>query len=120
MCALKITTYNLGSNKLSIGSHRLTRILEPKGVVFSTDLAGQLERRGGSWYAMYEFDRDDGRLIQARSGRWMLQELEASFCTLRPESVVVLSLTDRVHESAAAELGQHQELIRNRDIFDQC
>ena len=103
---------------MSIWSPRLTRTLEPKGVVFSTDLAGQLERRG-SWYAMYELDRDDGTLIQARSGRWMLQELEASFCTLRPESVVVLSLTGRVHESAAAELGQHQELIRNRDILDQ-
>ena len=91
----------------------MTRTLEPKGVVFSTDVAGQLERRG-SWYAMYEFNRDDGTLIQARSGRWMLQELEAAFCTLQPESVVVLSLTDRIHKSAVAELSQHQDLVMNR------
>ena len=54
-------------------------------------------------------------LIQARSGRWMLQELEASFCTLQSESVVVLSVTDRIHQSAVDELDQHQELIRNRE-----
>ena len=49
------------------------------------------------------------------TGRWMLEELEASFCTLRPESVVVLSKTDFMHDKdAMAELGQHQELIRNR------
>ena len=45
----------------------------------------------------------------------MLEELEASFCTLRPDSVVVLSKTDFMHDKdALAELGQHQELIRNR------
>ena len=48
----------------------------------------------------------------------MLEELEASFCTLRPESVVVLSKTDFMHDKdAMAELGQHQELIRNRSIL---
>ena len=43
----------------------MTRTLEPKGVIFYTDLAGQLQKRG-SWYAMYEFNRDDGTLIQVK------------------------------------------------------
>ena len=48
------------------------------------------------------------------TGRWMLEELEASFSALQSESVVVLSKTDFMAGRALAELGQHQELIRNR------
>ena len=48
------------------------------------------------------------------TGRWMLEELEASFSALQSESVVVLSKTDFMAGRALAELGQHQELIQNR------